>query len=47
MMDLGKYAFTVLTAYGAGLALLALLIAQTWLASRKARRALDEQERHD
>ncbi|GLK63331.1 heme exporter protein CcmD [Paracoccus kondratievae] len=45
MTELGKYASTVLTAYGASLVLLAALIVQTVLANARARRALEEHER--
>ena len=45
MVDLGKYAATVLGAYGATLALLALLVAATIWRGRKLRRALAEQEK--
>ncbi|AUH33923.1 heme exporter protein CcmD [Paracoccus tegillarcae] len=45
MIELGKYASTVLMAYGVSLALLAGLIWQTVSASKRARRALEAQER--
>jgi heme exporter protein D len=38
--DLGKYAVSVLGAYGVTLALLALLVGATWLRSRAVRRRL-------
>lgn len=44
MMDLGKYAGTVLSAYGATIAvLLALVVATLWRGA-KIRRALEAQE---
>ncbi|MFT4012971.1 MAG: heme exporter protein CcmD [Paracoccus sp. (in: a-proteobacteria)] len=46
MIELGKYAGTVLSAYAVGLALLAGIVVQTIRASRKARAALEEHERH-
>ncbi len=42
--DLGKYAITVLSAYGASLALLIGLVVLTWRASAKARARLEEAE---
>ncbi|QJF51546.1 heme exporter protein CcmD [Roseobacter ponti] len=45
MPDLGKYADAVLSAYGASLVLLALLVFFTLRRGRKARAALDEVER--
>ena len=45
MIDLGKYADTVLSAYGAGVFLLAGIIVQTIRANARARRALEEQEK--
>ena len=49
--ELGKYAFTVLAAYGATLVLAAVLIGWTLLRSARIRRALAEVElrlgRHD
>ena len=44
MIDLGKYAGTVLAAYGASLALIAGLVLATLWRGRKARRALEAQE---
>ncbi|UXU74531.1 MULTISPECIES: heme exporter protein CcmD [unclassified Paracoccus (in: a-proteobacteria)] len=44
MIDLGKYAGTVLAAYGVSLLLLVGVIVQSALASRRARRALEEFE---
>ena len=46
MIELGKYAGTVLAAYGVSLALLAGLIWQTLAANTRARRALEAQEKH-
>lgn len=50
MVELGKYAATVLTAYGASLALLAGLIGVTLWKGARAKRALaaaeSEQARH-
>ena len=40
MPELGKYAVSVLGAYGATLGLLALLIGATWLRARAVRRRL-------
>ena len=45
MTELGKYAGTVLAAYGASLVLLAGIVIQTVLANARARRALQEHER--
>lgn len=45
MIDLGKYTVTVLSAYGAGILLLAGIILQTIAANTRARRALEEQEK--
>lgn len=45
MVDLGKYADTVLGAYGATVVLLLALVGLTWWRGRKVRRALDAQER--
>jgi heme exporter protein D len=44
MPDLGKYAYTVLSAYGVSLALLLGLIGLTLRRSRLVRRALEAQE---
>ncbi|MDB6182427.1 heme exporter protein CcmD [Paracoccus fistulariae] len=44
MIDLGKYAHTVLAAYGVSLVLLAALIWQTLAANARARRDLEQQE---
>ena len=44
MVELGKYANTVLAAYGVSLALLAGLVWQTLAANARARAALDRQE---
>lgn len=46
MMDLGKYAVPVLTAYGLTIVLLLGVIVQTVIANAKARRALQEHENH-
>jgi len=45
MVDLGKYAVTVLGAYGVTLALLAALVAVTLWRGAVVKRALDAQER--
>lgn len=45
MIELGKYAGTVLAAYGISLALLGGLIWQTIAASTRARHALEAQEK--
>jgi heme exporter protein D len=44
MPDLGKYAFSVLSAYGATLVLLAVLVGLTLWRGAKVRRALEKQE---
>ncbi len=44
MPDLGKYAVTVLSAYGATLVMLAALVALTWVQSRRAKARLAEVE---
>ena len=44
MPDLGKYAGTVLGAYGAGLALLVLLVAVSLWQGRRMKRALEQVE---
>lgn len=44
MIELGKYADTVLVSYGLSLALLAGLIWQTLAANARARRDLERQE---
>lgn len=41
---LGRHAYAVLTSYGIGLGLIAALIAQSLLAARRARRALEAEE---
>ncbi len=41
MLDLGKYAGSILGAWGATLALLGILVVLTVVQSRKARRMLD------
>jgi len=45
MIELGKYAGTVLAAYGASLLLLVGITVQTLLANARARRELQEHER--
>lgn len=45
--DLGKYAATVLSAYGASIALLLLLVWMSLRGSRKARKDLEKVERKD
>lgn len=47
MPDLGKYAATVLGAYGAALALLAALVVLTLWQAARMKRALDEVERRE
>ncbi len=44
MVELGKYAFAVLSAWGMSLGALAILLLVTWQQSRKARRDLEEAE---
>lgn len=44
MPELGKYAVTVLSAYGVTILLLAAIVAQTILRGRKVKRALEERE---
>ena len=44
MIDLGRYAFDILLAYGLSGALIVGLVAQSVLASRAARRRLDAEE---
>ncbi|MGB3554158.1 MAG: heme exporter protein CcmD [Jannaschia sp.] len=44
MIDLGKYAFDILLAYGLTAILILGLIAQSVLAARATRRALEEAE---
>ena len=46
MIDFGKYAAVVLTAYGVSLVLLAGLIVQSVIANARARRALEELDRN-
>ena len=46
MIELGKYAGTVLAAYGISAALLIGLVWQTVAANTRARRALEKQDRH-
>ncbi len=45
MPDLGKYAFEVLTAYAASIAVLAVLVGASVRRSRKVKRALKAVER--
>lgn len=45
MIELGRYSVAVLSAYGVSVLLLAGIIVQTLLANRRARRALDRQEK--
>ena len=45
MTELGKYAVTVLAAYGVSALLLGGVIVQSVLANARARRQLEEQER--
>ncbi|MCX8507358.1 MAG: heme exporter protein CcmD [Rhodobacteraceae bacterium] len=45
MIDLGKYAATVLTAYGVSLAFLLVLVGVTLRRSFRVRKALEAQER--
>ena len=45
MPDLGKYAVWVLSAYGASLAFLAVLIWRSWARSAKIKRQLAEAEK--
>lgn len=45
MIDLGRYAGTVLAAYGVSLVLIGGLVWQTVAANARARRALEEHER--
>ncbi len=44
MPDLGKYAVTVLSAYGVSLLLIALIIVQSLLRARRVRRELEQAE---
>ena len=45
MPDLGKYAFEVITAYGASIAVLAVLVGLSLRRSRRVKRMLEEIER--
>lgn len=45
MIELGRYSGAVLSAYGVSVLLLAGIIVQTLLANRRARIALDRQEK--
>ncbi len=44
MPDLGKYGAEVLSAYGATIALLAVLVWASWVRARRVRAALEEAE---
>ena len=44
MVELGKYAFNVLSAWGLSLGALAVLILLTWREARRSKRALDQAE---
>jgi heme exporter protein D len=44
MPELGKYAGTVLSAYGASLVLLGLLVVMSWLRARRVKAALEKVE---
>ena len=44
MVELGKYTFAVLSAWGLSLGALLILSLVTWLQSRKARHGLEEAE---
>ncbi|MBD3679212.1 MAG: heme exporter protein CcmD [Rhodobacteraceae bacterium] len=44
MPDLGKYAVTVLSAYGISFVLLAGIVAMTMIRSRRVKRELEEAE---
>ncbi|MFV0382824.1 heme exporter protein CcmD [Paracoccus sp. (in: a-proteobacteria)] len=46
MIELGKYAGTVLTAYGISALLLIGIVWQSIAANARARRDLEEQEKH-
>jgi heme exporter protein D len=46
MPEMGKYALTVAAAYGVSLLLLAGIVVQSLWAARRARRALEEHQRH-
>ncbi|MFV0293180.1 MAG: heme exporter protein CcmD [Paracoccus sp. (in: a-proteobacteria)] len=45
MIELGKYAVTVFSAYGVSLLLLTMIIWQSLVRNARARRALEAQER--
>lgn len=45
MTELGKYAVTVIAAYGVSLVLLAGIVVQTVIANARARRTLEEHEK--
>ena len=45
MIELGKYATTVVAAYGASLVLLVGIVVQSVIANARARRALQEHEK--
>ncbi len=44
MVDLGKYAVSVLGSYGATLGILVVLIGLTWLRSRRTKARLEKAE---
>lgn len=44
MPDLGTYAFEILMSYGISLALLAVLVAASWMQSRKIKALLEKVE---
>ncbi|HWL58225.1 MAG TPA: heme exporter protein CcmD [Paracoccus sp. (in: a-proteobacteria)] len=46
MIELGKYAGTVLAAYGISIGLLLAVVVQTLVANGRARRELEEHERN-
>ncbi|RMC34671.1 heme exporter protein CcmD [Paracoccus alkanivorans] len=46
MIDLGKYAGTVLAAYGVSLLLLVGIVWQSWAANARARRELEKYEKN-
>ncbi|WP_108886806.1 heme exporter protein CcmD [Pseudoprimorskyibacter insulae] len=47
MPELGKYAGTVLSAYGASIVLLVVLVAASWRRARKVKAALAKVENPD
>lgn len=44
MVDLGKYAFNVLSAWGLSLGALTLLTLVSWMQARRAKRGLEQAE---